>query len=181
MPLLPFPEPCRQHHRPLSSSCSVSEPFPRQHLGSQNQVTDPERKLACHPGPNSPPFRFPLKHITYWPSCLGWGRPGPLGGAYLIVYGEFYHSSLMLIHQPLLFDPIKSKLLCQDHTWTAGREGQTGIRRSRRRPVPEVSQGRDAVPLALLTTPKCHMFPCIAAHTWVLPAGPRVPADRVWS
>ena len=47
------------------------EPFLMQHLGSQNQVTDPERKLVCHPRSNPPLFRFPPKHITYRPSCSG--------------------------------------------------------------------------------------------------------------
>lgn len=46
----------------------------------------------------------------------------------------------------------------------------------------EVSQVRDAVPLALLMTPKYHRLPHImTADTWVLPASLRVPPDRAWS
>lgn len=94
-------------------------PFQRSTLGSHNQVTGPERKLVCRPRSNPLLFRFPPKHPTYWLSCSMGGAQDLLGEPAWLPLENSVTQVFWVIHQPLLFYPIKSKLLCQDHTWTA--------------------------------------------------------------
>ena len=62
------------------------------------------------------------------------GHPVPWKGLWTFrgnLPGYLWRTRLM--DQPLLFYPIKSKFLCQDHTWTAAAEQkyQTEVQRSR--------------------------------------------------
>lgn len=105
--------------------------------------------------------------------------------AYLVICGELYDPSLVLITQPLLSYPhqIQTPLPgpCLDHG-QQGRNGQTGIQRSRQRPMLKVSQTRDATRLALLTTLQHHgLPPVMTIAPWILPASWRVAPDRACS